>query len=86
MTPLQRGALVEGEFGEGVVVVGQGADFSRARSRQVFLELQDFKVCTFAVFEFLLLGFERVLGVTAGFPGGLDRSKLVTATAMAFSI
>src|SRR5207247_845038 len=73
--PLQRGSLVEGEFGQSDVVVGQGADFSRARGRQVFLELQDLKVCTFAVFEFLLLGFQRVLGVTAGFPGGLDPLK-----------
>ena len=41
MPPLQCGSLVEGELGEGDVVVGQRADFGRARRGEVFLELQD---------------------------------------------
>src|ERR1700761_9563530 len=68
LVALQGGSFIEGQLGQGLVVVCQGLNLRGARGGEIALELQDEETGALARFHFFLFGLQRGLGKDARLP------------------
>src|SRR5437016_12792839 len=72
MPALEGGAFLQGNVGQGLVVIGQGANLGGAGGGEVFCQLKNNETGAFAVLEFFLFGLESGFSIDAGFSSGAD--------------